>query len=88
MNDNENLTQEELQQLVIDAGKREEDLTAERDSLKEELQTAREELNTLKQELLETKKLNYTLGRKLDISGKKESAEDILAGMMKEKERR
>lgn len=86
--DNENLTAEQLQQMLADSQKAGEDLTSERDSLKEELQKTQEDLAKLKDELQETKKLNYTLGRRLDVSGKKESAEDILAALYKEEKTR
>lgn len=86
--DNENLTAEQLQQMLADSQKAGEDLTAERDSLKEELQKTQEDLAKLKDELQETKKLNYTLGRRLDVSGKKESAEEILAALYKEEKTR
>lgn len=86
--DNENLTAEQLQQMLADSQKAGEDLTAERDSLKEELQKTQEDLQKLKDELQETKKLNYTLGRRLDVSGKKESAEEILAALYKEEKTR
>ncbi len=82
--DNENLTAEQLQQMLSDSQKAGEDLTAERDSLKEELQQVREDLQKVKDELQETKKLNYTLGRRLNVADKKESAEDILAALYKE----
>lgn len=84
----EELTAEQLQQMLADSQKAGEDLTAERDSLKEELQKTQEDLQKLKDELQETKKLNYTLGRRLDVSGKQESAEDILAALYKEEKTR
>ncbi len=86
--DNENLTAEQLQQMLADSQKAGEDLTAERDSLKEELKQAQEDLAKMKDELQETKKLNYTLGRRLDVSHKQESAEDILAALYKEEKTR
>lgn len=86
--DNENLTAEQLQQMLSESQKAGEDLTAERDSLKEELQRTQEDLQKLKDELQETKKLNYTLGRRLDVSGKQESAEEILAALYKEEKTR
>lgn len=86
--DDNGMTLEQLQQMLADSQKAGEDLTAERDSLKEELQQAREDLQKVKDELQETKKLNYTLGRRLDVSGKQESAEDILAALYKEEKTR
>lgn len=86
--DNEKLTAEQLQQMLTKSQKAGEDLTAERDSLKEELQKTQEDMQKLKDELQETKKLNYTLGRRLDVSGKQESAEDILAALYKEEKTR
>lgn len=87
MNDND-LTMEQLQQMLSDSQQAGENLTAERDSLKEELQQVRDEMQRMKDELQETKKLNYTLGRRLDVSGKKESAEEILAALYKEGNKR
>lgn len=84
----ENLTAEQLQQMLTESQKAGEDLTAERDSLKEELQKTQEDLQKLKDELQETKKLNYTLGRRLNVTDKKESAEDILAALYKEENTR
>lgn len=86
--DNENLTAEQLQQMLSDSQQAGEELTAERDSLREELQQVRNEMQRMKDELQETKKLNYTLGRRLDVSGKKESAEEILAALYKEGNKR
>lgn len=86
--DDNGLTMEQLQQMLSDSQKAGENLTAERDSLKEELQQARDEMQRMKDELQETKKLNYTLGRRLDVSGKQESAEDILAALYKEEKTR
>lgn len=82
--DNENLTAEQLQQMLTESQQAGENLTAERDSLKEELQKTQEDMQKLKEELQETKKLNYTLGRRLNVADKKESAEDILAAIYKE----
>lgn len=82
--DDNGLTMEQMQQMLSDSQKAGEDLTAERDSLKEELQKTQEDLAKLKDELQETKKLNYTLGRRLNVADKKESAEDILAALYKE----
>lgn len=86
--DDNGMTLEQLQQMLTESQKAGEDLTAERDSLKDELQQAQEDLAKLKDELQETKKLNYTLGRRLDVSGKKESAEEILAALYKEEKTR
>lgn len=86
--DDNGLTLEQLQQMLTESQKAGEDLTAERDSLKEDLKQAQEDLQKMKDELQETKKLNYTLGRRLDVSGKKESAEEILAALYKEEKTR
>lgn len=80
----EELTMEQLQQMVTDLQTQADELTAERDSLREELTQLQESSASMKSELAETKKLNYTLGRRLDVGGKKESAEDVLAAMLKE----
>lgn len=86
--DDNGLTMEQLQKMLSDSQKAGEDLTAERDSLKEELKQARDEMQRMKDELQETKKLNYTLGRRLNVTDKKESAEDILAALYKEENTR
>lgn len=76
--ENEDLTMEQLKELLDKQTKQLEDLTAERDSLAEERTQNLETLESLKSELSETKKVNYTLARSLDVSGKKETDEEIL----------
>lgn len=58
-----------------------EDLTAERDSLAEELTSNKENMQQLQSELGETKKLNFTLARSLDVGQKNDTPEELLAGM-------
>lgn len=60
-----------------------ESLEAEKNSFASELQEVKKELGLLKDENRKTKELNFTLARKLDVSGKHESAEDILHNMFK-----
>lgn len=57
-----------------------EDLTIERESLREELDTLKKNLTALQNELTETKKLNYTLARQIP-SKKQETFDDALINM-------
>ena len=72
------LTLEQLREIVEKQTQTINELTAERDSLKQEADVSRETLETTKRELHDTKAMNYTLARQLDISKKEESSEDIL----------
>lgn len=74
----EELTLEELRELVEKQTQTINELTAERDSLKEEANVSCETLETMKKELHDTKAMNYTLARQLDVSKKEESPENIL----------
>ena len=74
----EELTLEQLRELVEKQTQTINELTAERDSLKEEADLSRETLETTKRELHDTKAMNYTLARHLDVSKKEESPENIL----------
>lgn len=56
------------------------ELTTERESLKEEIDTLRENIVALQNELKETKKLNYTLARQIP-SKKQETFDDALINM-------
>lgn len=76
--ENEELTMEQLKELLDKQSKRLEELTAERDSLAEERTKNLETLESLKSELSETKKMNYTLSRSLNVSGNNETDEEIL----------
>ena len=66
-----------------DTMKQLQDLTAERDSLKEELTSNKESLVKIQEELQNTKKLNFTLARSIDqgASGADRQPEDILKEM-------
>lgn len=74
----EELTLEQLRELVEKQTQTINELTAERDSLKEEADDSRKTLESTKKELNDTKAMNYTLARQLDVSKKKESPENIL----------
>lgn len=62
----ENMTTEQLIQIIEEHDTAIQDLTAERDSLQEELTTLRCEDAARIEELASVKKLNYTLARQLD----------------------
>lgn len=74
----EELTLEQLRELVEKQTQTINELTAERDSLREEANVSRETLEAAKKELHDTKAMNYTLARQLDVSKKEESPENIL----------
>lgn len=74
----EELTLEQLRELVEKQTQTINELTAERDSLKEEAKVSRETLESTKKELHDTKAMNYSLVRQLDVSKKEESPELIL----------
>lgn len=57
-----------------------EELTTERESLREELDTLKKNLTALQNELTETKKLNYTLARQIP-SKKQETFDNALINM-------
>lgn len=66
-----------LQELQTQMG----ELEAERDSLREELDTVRGTLTETETELQETKKLNYTLARKIPAKDDKVSFDKALIGL-------
>ena len=74
----EELTLEQLRELVEKQTQTINELTAERDSLKQEADVSRETLETTKKELHDTKAMNYTLARQLDVGKEEESSENIL----------
>lgn len=74
----EELTLEQLKELVEKQTQTISELTAERDSLREEANVSRETLESTKKELHDTKAMNYSLARQLDVSKKEESPESIL----------
>lgn len=67
----------QLQELQMQMG----DLEAERDSLEDELLTVRETLTETETELKETKKLNYTLARKISAKDEKVDFDKALIGL-------
>lgn len=74
----EELTLEQLRELVEKQTQTINELTAERDSLKQEADISRETLESTKKELHDTKAMNYSLARQLDVGKKEESPENIL----------
>ena len=74
----EELTLEQLREIVEQQTQTINELTAERDSLREEADVSRETLETTKKELHDTKAMNYTLARQLDVGKEEESPENIL----------
>ena len=77
------MTEEQLRNLLQSAADQVQNLEAERDSFKEENAKLKEESKKLNTELSNTKKLNFTLARSLDTSGKSRGVEDILHEMFK-----
>ena len=77
------MTEEQLRNLLQSAADQVKDLEAERDSFKEENDKLKEESQKLNTELSNTKKLNFTLARSLDTSGKTLGVEDTLHEMFK-----
>ena len=77
------MTEEQLRNLLQSAADQVKDLEAERDSFKEENDKLKEESQKLNTELSNTKKLNFTLARSLDTSGKTRGVEDTLHEMFK-----
>ena len=68
-----------LQQELEAERTRVEELTAERDSLREENETIKQEMEQVRTEASETKKLNYTLARQLDTKPKKSFDETLIS---------
>lgn len=77
------MTEEQLRNLLQSAADQVQTLEAERDSFKEENETLKTEYQKLNAELTNTKKLNFTLARSLDTSGKTKGVEDTLHEMFK-----
>ena len=77
------MTEEQLRNLLQSAADQVKNLEAERDSFKEENDKLKEESQKLNTELSNTKKLNFTLARSLDTSGKTKGVEDTLHEMFK-----
>ena len=77
------MTEEQLRTLLQSAADQVASLEAERDSFKEENDTLKENEKKLSNELQNTKKLNFTLARSLDTSGRTKGVEDTLHEMFK-----
>ena len=77
------MTDEQLKELLTSAAGQISDLEAERDSFKEENNRLKEESQKLNTELSNTKKLNFTLARSLDTSGRTKGVEDTIHEMFK-----
>ena len=77
------MTEEQLRNLLQSAADQVASLEAERDSFKEENTKLKENETKLSNELQNTKKLNFTLARSLDTSGRTKGVEDTLHEMFK-----
>lgn len=77
------MTEEQLRNLLQSAADHVASLEAERDSFKEENDKLKDNEKKLSNELQNTKKLNFTLARSLDTSGKTKGVEDTLHEMFK-----
>lgn len=77
------MTEEQLRNLLQSAADQVQSLEAERDSFREENEQLKENEKKLSDDLQQTKKLNFTLARSLDTSGKTKGVEDTLHEMFK-----
>ena len=77
------MTAEQLRTLLQSAADQVNNLEAERDSFKEENTKLKENEKKLSDDLQQTKKLNFTLARSLDTSGRTKGVEDTLHEMFK-----
>ena len=77
------MTEEQLRNILQSAADQVENLEAERDSFKEENERLKENEKKFSADLQQTKKLNFTLARSLDTSGKTRGVEDTLHEMFK-----
>ena len=77
------MTEEQLRNLLQSAADQVQNLEAERDSFKEENTKLKENEKKLTDDLQQAKKLNFTLARSLDTSGKTRGVEDTLHEMFK-----
>ena len=77
------MTEEQLRNLLQSAADQVNNLEAERDSFKEENEKLKENEKKLSDDLQQTKKLNFTLARSLDTSGRSKGVEDTLHEMFK-----
>ena len=80
------MTEEQLRNLLQSAADQVKDLEAERDSFREENEKLKENEKKLSDDLQQTKKLNFTLARSLDTSGRTKGVEDTLHDMFMRKE--
>lgn len=79
------MTEDQLKELLESAAGQISDLEAERDSFKEENEKLKADYKESSDELQKTKKLNFTLARSLDVSGKNKGVEDTLHAMFNQK---
>ena len=79
------MTEEQLRTLLQSAADQVNNLEAERDSFKEENVKLKENEKKLSDDLQQTKKLNFTLARSLDTSGKTRGVEYTLHEMFNKK---
>ena len=77
------MTEEQLRNLLQSAADQVASLEAERDSFKEENDKLKDNEKKLSDDLQQTKKLNFTLARSLDTSGRTKGVEDTLHEMFK-----
>lgn len=77
------MTEEQLRTLLQSAADQVQNLEAERDSFREENEILKENEKKLSEDLQQTKKLNFTLARSLDTSGRTKGVEDTLHEMFK-----
>lgn len=77
------MTEDQLRNLLQSAADQVNNLEAERDSFKEENEKLKENEKKLSDDLQQTKKLNFTLARSLDTSGRSKGVEDTLHEMFK-----
>lgn len=75
------MTEDQLKELLTSAAGQISDLEAERDSFKEENEQLKADYKESSDELQKIKKLNFTLARSLDVSGKTKGVEDTLHDM-------
>ena len=75
------MTEEQLRNLLQSAADQVASLEAERDSFKEENDKLKDNEKKLSEDLQNTKKLNFTLARSLDTSGRTKGVEDTLHDM-------
>lgn len=77
-----NLSDEEQEAAFVDLDAFN-DLTAERDSLRDENTQLRQEAQTARENEQKTKTVNYTLARRLNLENDKKDPEELLHDMFK-----